>query len=569
MGFASGMDFMTISIIVIVVAFVTIGLIIARLYKRSTKEMAFVRTGLGGEKVILNGGAVVLPVFHEITLVNMRTLRLEVARKNDQALITGDRMRVDVQAEFYVRVKPEANSIAQAAQALGSRTLYPDELKELIEGKFVDALRSVAAEMQMTELHEKRSDFVQKVQTVVAEDLFKNGLELETVSLTGLDQTSKEHFNPDNAFDAEGLLRLTEEIEERRKKRNDIERDTEVQIQQKNLQTTKESLNIKKDEEYANLEQIREIQTRRAEQEADIEVKRAVQKQLAEEAKIDSEKKIEQSRILSEQEIEQRKIQRDKIIELEAQFKQIEINNKSKEESMARGEADKARAAAVKEEEGIKTAREVEMAERKKRVEIIDAQREAEKEATELKVGAEAEKIAAQDRAEAVTIAAKAESEAVKIKAEAKEKDYEAEAKGKREINEAENKLSSEQIAAKLQMELFKVLPEIIAQSVKPMEKIESIKIMDTGRGGHMSAGLMDGSSSSDGTPTDMTAQIMQGLLKYRAQAPIVDYMLSSVGLKDGVSDISSVMKTLDKKFTTQPPEEALKQAPQQENSQT
>lgn len=169
---------------IIFAALVTFGLIIARLYRRSSKEISFVRTGWGGEKVILGGGAIVLPVLHEIIQVNMNTLRLEVRRADDQALITRDRMRVDVMAEFYVRVKPTADSIATAAQTLGQKTMSPNELKNLVEGKFVDSLRAVAAEMAMEELHEKRVDFVQKVQQVVSEDLHKNGLELETVSLT-------------------------------------------------------------------------------------------------------------------------------------------------------------------------------------------------------------------------------------------------------------------------------------------------------------------------------------------------------------------------------------------------
>ena len=179
----------------IIVALVTMGLILARLYQRASKELSFVRTGFGGEKVIMNGGALVLPVLHEIIPVNMNTLRLEVKRANEQALITKDRMRVDVLAEFYVRVRPTIDSIAQAAQTLGTRTTRTEALKELIEGKFVDSLRAVAAEMEMVELHEKRVDFVQKVQQVVSEDLLKNGLELESVSLTGLDQTNKKFFN--------------------------------------------------------------------------------------------------------------------------------------------------------------------------------------------------------------------------------------------------------------------------------------------------------------------------------------------------------------------------------------
>ena len=143
-----------------VVGLLIIGLVFARLYKRASKELSFVRTGFGGQKVVMNGGALVFPVLHEVIAVNMNTIRLVVSRKNEQALITKDRMRVDSTAEFYLRVKPEIDAIAFAAQTLGQRTISPDKLKELMEGKFVDALRAVAAEMGMEELHEKRTDFV-------------------------------------------------------------------------------------------------------------------------------------------------------------------------------------------------------------------------------------------------------------------------------------------------------------------------------------------------------------------------------------------------------------------------
>src|SRR5215468_3251977 len=191
----------------LVVAIVILAIVIAfgiwvinRLYRRSSKETSFVRTGFGGQKVVMNGGAFVLPIVHEVIPVNMNTLRLEVRRGRDSALITRDRMRVDVVAEFYVRVQAAASAIASAAQTLGQRTMQPDALRELIEGKFVDALRTVAAEMTMEEMHERRGDYVKSVRSVVAEDLLQNGLELETVSLTQLDQTAMEFFNPSNAF---------------------------------------------------------------------------------------------------------------------------------------------------------------------------------------------------------------------------------------------------------------------------------------------------------------------------------------------------------------------------------
>src|SRR5437899_11629458 len=95
------------------------------LYLRSSKERAFVRTGLGGQKVVMNGGAFVLPIVHDVVPVNMNTLRLEVSRGRDKALITKDRMRVDVVSEFYVRVAAKAEAVAAAAPTRRLRTMEP------------------------------------------------------------------------------------------------------------------------------------------------------------------------------------------------------------------------------------------------------------------------------------------------------------------------------------------------------------------------------------------------------------------------------------------------------------
>src|SRR5499427_8539489 len=270
------------------------------LYLRSSKERSFVRTGLGGTKVVLGGGALVLPIVHEVIPVNMNTLRLEVARGRDKALITKDRMRVDVISEFYVRVKAEQQAVADAAQTLGTRTLAPDSLKELLEGKFVDALRTVAAEMTMEDLHEKRGEYVKRVRAAVAGDLLKNGLELEAASLTGLDQTAMEFFNPSNAFDAEGLTRLTEQIEKRKKIRNDIEQDTMIQVRNKNLETERQALDIDRELEYARLQQERELEMERAAQRSEVTRQRALKEQEAERAQIGAREAVDRARLDAE-----------------------------------------------------------------------------------------------------------------------------------------------------------------------------------------------------------------------------------------------------------------------------
>jgi uncharacterized membrane protein YqiK len=517
---------------------IVLGVVLARLYKRASKEIGFVRTGFGGEKVVMNGGALVLPIFHETMPVNMNTVRLAVERKNSDALITLDRLRIDVKAEFYVRVKPDAQSIATAAQTLGARTMNPEALKELVEGKFVDALRSVAAGMTMNQLHEQRSEFVQKVQQVSSVDLAMNGLELESVSLTGLDQTSIEHFNANNAFDAEGLTKLTEQIELRKKSRNDIEQETRVQIETKNLEAERQSLLISRDTEFARLEQEREVEMRRAAQAAEVAREQSLRQQEADQARIEAKKLVDSQQIEADRAVQQARIAQEQALELARQEQQIAVQNKSREESQAKAQADEARAKAVAAEEQVQTSRQTEIAERTKRIELIDAAREAERAAIQVRVEAEAEKQAAADRAEALRLAAEGEAEAAKLRAEADRVRFEVEAAGQRAVNEAANILSSDQMSLQTKMALLKVLPDLVREAAKPMEAIDSIRIVqvDGITGSHG-----DGATVIGGGEQNLANAAVSAALRYRAQAPVIDGLMKELGL-DG-SSLDSLVK--------------------------
>jgi len=544
------------------VALLSIGFIFARLYKRSTKETAFVRTGLGGQKVIMDGGAIVLPVFHERVLVNMNTLKLEVQRRERESLITRDRMRVDVTAAFFVRVKQTEESVSIAAQTLGARTMSPNELKALVEDKFVDSLRATAATMSIQELQDKRRDFVQAVQNAVAEDLEKNGLELESVSLTSLDQTDKQFFNPNNAFDAEGLTRLTEQTEARRKQRNDVEQDTEVQVRTKNLDATRQKLTIEKDQEFATLAQQREIEITRAEQIALIASQQAERGRQAEAAKIEAERQVSQKRIEADREIRSAEIEKNlavqtreiemerktemqraeqrKQVEIARQDTQIAIATKSREQSDADAAANLARAEMVKAEELVNTARQVAVAEREKNIQLIEASKEAEQLAIAVRVSASAEKEAALDRAEALTIEAQAKQAAAL-----------AEAEGRRAINEALNTLSAAQIDLQVRTMLLQQLPTILEQAVRPMEKIDSIRIFQVngmpGASNDGTGGAVNGHGGHCGHAGNGTAggatfpeQVMNSALQYQIAKPIVDAVMKDAGLSnDGITGVA------------------------------
>lgn len=544
-------------LLVLAVAVAIVAAFLHFFYRRSTKELSFVRTGFGGQRVVVNGGAVVLPILHDITVVSMSTLRLEVRRARDQAVITKDRMRVDIHAEFYVRVAPDPEAIAIAAQSLGGRTLRPDGLKELLEGRFIDALRSVAAEMTMEEMHVRRGDYVKRVRGGLVEDLRVIGLELESVSLTGLDQTPMEYFNPSNAFDAEGLTRLTQEIEQRKKIRNDIEQDTAVQIRNKNLETEKITLDIEREAEYARLSQERELEIRRAAQRAELARERAQKDRAAEEAqltareevervRIQTERRLDEERIQREREIQRLEVERRKALELAEQERQIAIAQQSRAQSEAQAEAETARALAVAAEERVFSTREVEQAERRKRIELIEAAQDAERDGIRLRLAAEAERQAAADRAEAARLEAEGRAEAEKIAALAARLRYEIEAEGARLMNEAQNVLTPDSRVSALRLKLVDKLEAIVRESVRPMEKIEGIKIL------HVDGLGMNGGSNGggDGNGVGLADSVVNSALRFRAQAPLVDQLLREVGI-DGGDDLTQLTQSLGRRALT------------------
>lgn len=583
----------TIGIVFLIMAFlVAVGLLLTAFYKRASKESAFVRTGVGGEKVIKDGGAIVLPRFHEVQFVNMKTMKLDVARKETEALITKDRMRVDVSAEFFVRVAQDAESISKAAQTLGDKTNIQEDLRALVEGKFVDALRSVAASMSMKDLHEQRVEFVRQVQEAVTGDLKKNGLELEAVSLTRFDQTDKQFFNQNNVFDAEGLTTLTEQIELRKQHRNKIERETQVKIAEKDLETNRETTRISRENEEVRLAAAREIEFVKNSQVAEIARNNAEQTLISEQARLKAEREVEQAKLTNNREVQLNKItietevknkeiekernlaeaairqqesikkasiEQEKAIQLSQQEKAIAIAMKSEEEASAAAKADLARAEQVKASQSVITAEEVAKANRVKEIQVIQAETEAQKDAVALVKKAEAELEAARKKAEALEIEAKARKMSDEMTAAGTLAKLKAQAEGERELNEAANVQSSDVRQMRVKMALFEALPAIIEKSVKPLEKLDTFKIIDVGglhgNGGYNGEGVGVGSDSEKSLPD----QVLNASLRGQVARPLISQLMREVDLE---GNPMNSLNNLDALISLAPVEKVEKVSP-------
>lgn len=502
-------------IIGLIVVIIIVVWLLNWLYHRTTIEQAFVRTGMGGEKVVINSGAFVLPVIHEITSVNLNLARLAIVAEKEDALITSDKMRIDVRSQFFVRVKPEENAVSSAAATLGKMTNNLDELSAFFEDEFIGALRSVASEMSMMDIHENRAQFVEKVRERASNAVSSSGLTLDSVAIRNLDQTELEYFNPANRFDAEGLTQLIEMVEDRRKTRNEIEQKSIVAIREANLSAEKETLKLDRESQMAQLKKEKEIEEYRAAQQAAIASEKAQrdseaqaikistrqstdQQEIAareeiERARIASERALDESRVLREQELRTLEIQRQQTIESAEIDKEIQLLHKAANEAEERIKTSDKLAKAAKAEESVTTARETENANRQAAISQILSQKEADAEKLRAAVAAEAERI----------------------------------------MNEADNALSEEARLGRLRAALIDKLEIIIRESVKPIEKIDGIKVVQMG-------GLGDGAGGSK-SPTD---EVIDSALRYRVQAPLIDELMKEVGIEGQVSKMGDVFRS-------------------------
>ena len=513
----------------IIGAVIAIALIVAfmnRFYRKSTRDVALVRTGFGGQKVVLSGGCLSLPFLHKVEEINMRTNRVEVKRTGEKSLITTDRIRVDVELDFYVRVKPTVDGVATAAQAIGARALNPEGIRNLLEGRFIDALQSVAAAVTMDTLHEKRGEFVRHVAERLGDNLAHNGMLLDSVSLTRLDQAPFTSLDENNAFNAVGMRQLAEIIATNRKRRTQIEAEAEIAVRETQLEATKRRLTLQQQEEQAQITQQLEIEKTKASSSAEAAKAREDAMVASENARIARERETRAMELNKQRDLRKIEIESQLNSEVHKVDSAIRLAGKHAEEAKAQAEAERARAEVVLAQEHVQTERERAIADRSREMSIKRVQEEGEVEAAK-----------AETEAGVVIKRAQADSQAVRTRADAERLRLLAESEGNKARLAAENTRSDNLMKLELERYRLDKLPEIVSQMMKPVEKIDSIRIHQvTGLGG--APGTAGG--STDGSARPPVNQVLDSILGMALQLPA----LKSIGESIGYDFSSALPKT-------------------------
>ena len=334
---------LVISLIIVAIIVIAILYIISIwVYKRAPSNMGFIRTGFLGTKVCLGKGAIVLPVFHEITWVSLETIKFAVSRAREQAILTADNIRIDVTTELYAHVGFTEQAVLTASRTLGEKTFDADKVRNLLEAKVVGALRSYAATKTLKQLHENRDAFASEIKQNVTESFAANGLVLEEVTIVALEQSTKEYFRSDNVFDAEGLKVITEITSEARRKVHTTEKQTTVAIRQKDLATQLELLEIERHEAVARASQDKEIANEQAKQLREKQTYVLDQRLVVEQRELENEKALEQLRTerdlaftaeAKRREISQ--VQKELALEQERRDREIALIDKAREAELA------------------------------------------------------------------------------------------------------------------------------------------------------------------------------------------------------------------------------------------
>lgn len=485
-----------------------------KVYTITPNNEAFVRTGgifTKDKKVILNGGCMVIPGFHELTRVPLREISIDVVRQGNLAVRTRDYLRANMRVTFYVCISADKDSVLTAAQRLSKQGKISEiDIKDALEKRADDAIRAAAKKKSIAEIDSDKLGFADEVLNLIQQDLRKVGLTLNNIAISEIEESDT--YDENNFFDAQGVRLRTEtiqksikqkldvELETQREKR-EIELNTQVAIEQQELAAEKQSLSIGKEKEEAKLTKMkeieflkaqreREIQESRDQEQAKVERNKILQQQAVEEEKIKQQLAVQQSQIeanitleeqnkkfrvaqtMQEQEAEVAQIERQRTVEATRLLAQIAIAEAEQESQIAQQQASIAIANKEKErfaaeakraeaEEGVKTAREVENAEREKQLSLIVAEREAaEKRITDQNV-VEIDVFRRRRQAEIARQAAELEAESIRTLADAQKYKLIAEAEGKKALIDAENNLSNANRTAEIIKFIF---PEIAPQ---------------------------------------------------------------------------------------------------------
>jgi len=425
------------------VALFALAMIFSAFYKKVPQGYALIVNDMSSKPKVHFTGGLVWPVIHKMEIMKISLITLEIDRRSNDGLICQDNLRADITVAFYLRVNETRDDVLRVAKSIGvDRASDKEAVNELFNAKFSEALKTVGKNMMFLDLFENRIQFREKIIEVIGDDL--NGYVLEDVAIDYLEQTPKHQLDPNNILDSQGIRKITEITAGQNVETNRLEKDEELAITKKNVETKESMLALERQEVDAESKQKREIETVKAREEAETKKVQEEERLKADQATIETNEQLEIREQVKLRQVEVAEQNRDRAVVIEKErvirAQEMEKVNRNREVELSIIDKDKAleeekkiiaqtiseRIAVEKkvaeEEERIKEVQEVSEADRGKQVKVLAAEASAQEELVHIVKRAEADEQKAVHKAKEINLIAQAELEAAAKKAEAEKK---------------------------------------------------------------------------------------------------------------------------------------------------
>jgi uncharacterized membrane protein YqiK len=385
---------------------------------------AGVKTGWGGLKVSFDW-MVRAPLVQSYHIVDISVKKLEIHRKGKDGLVCKDNIRADITVAFYIRVDATEGSVRKVAQMLTpERVSDIDQLRELFEAKFSEALKTAGKQMEFHELFTERIKFRDQIQVTIGKDL--DGFLLQDVAIDYLEQTPLNQHDPENVLDSEGIKKITEITQRERVVANEHSQRAGVQIEKENADADIARREQKRRNEEDTAKQERAITEVQANEEAEARKVIEARRQEVESKRLEADETIqlrtedmnravqernytvvkEKQRLEQEalQEGEEARVRRERTVALADMDKEVKVADAAVEVERKRAVVVAEQKAVVQQEEEKLNIEAQMTADRVRDVTLIEADMNAKKDQVEKVVAAEAQKESDRHIAEAEKI---------------------------------------------------------------------------------------------------------------------------------------------------------------------
>lgn len=418
----SGFEYFLVFVLLVLVFAVLFALMFC--IRKIQPGRAGVKTGFGGLQVAFDW-MVRVPMLQTYHIVDISVKKLEITRKGKDGLVCRDNIRADITVAFYIRVEATVESVKKVAQMLTpERVSDINQLRELFEAKFSEALKTAGKQMEFHELFTERLRFRNEIQETIGKDL--DGFFLQDVAIDYLEQAPLDQHDPNNVLDAEGIKKITEITQRERVLANEFSQRAQVHVEKENAdasiakreQQRREAedaskqqraiLEVKTNEEAesAKVIEIRrlDVEAKRLETEEAIKLRTEDMNRAVQERQFTVTKEKQRLEQESQQEGDEARVRRERTVALAEMDKEVKVAEAAVEVERKRAIVVAEQKAVVEQEEEKNNIAARMTAEREREVALIEADKNAKKEQVVKVVAAEAQKEADRNLAEAEKI---------------------------------------------------------------------------------------------------------------------------------------------------------------------